>query len=69
MKATLEFNLPDEQYEFDAALKGRSAILVIETVYEELFRQARKYGSQSEEAESLEKRFLEILNDYDIGLE
>lgn len=53
MKAVLEFNLPDEREEFEAASKGLSSKAKIDTLYDMVFRPYLKYGkaidSSSEE--------------------
>ena len=44
MKATLQFNLPEDQSEFNAALKGADALGALFDVRQEVFRPARKHG-------------------------
>jgi hypothetical protein len=44
MKATLEFNIPEEQEELQAALKGGLYKARIEELYQEIFRPHIKYG-------------------------
>ena len=46
MKATLEFNLPEEQEEYEAAIKGRLYKTAYETLYEEVFRPHLKYNKE-----------------------
>ena len=46
MIATLRFNLPDEQAEFDAALAGRKALLALHEIDQRL-RSLIKYGEPS----------------------
>lgn len=46
-KATLEFNLPDEQGEFDAAVNGREALAVLCEVDDRL-RSLLKHGEPTE---------------------
>ena len=36
MKATLTYNLPDEQFEFDAAVKGAKAQLILHEMDQEM---------------------------------
>ena len=43
MEATLKFNLPDEQYEFDLAIRAGDMHSAI-TAIRELLRQKHKYG-------------------------
>lgn len=49
MKATLEFNLPEEQNEFTRALLGPEAFSAIHEVLEMQIRPILKYGEPSEE--------------------
>lgn len=44
MKATLTFTLPEEQEEFDLALKGLAAMSALSDVRDKIFRPARKHG-------------------------
>jgi hypothetical protein len=44
VKATLEFNLPEDQYEFDNAVQGRNVKLALWDVHDLIFRAARKHG-------------------------
>lgn len=44
MKAIIEFNLPEEQYEHQSALLGASALAAIDDILEEI-RSKLKYGS------------------------
>jgi len=44
MKATLQFTLPAEEYEYNAAVKGRAALNVLDELLAEL-RNAVKYNS------------------------
>lgn len=43
MKATLEFNLPEEEYEYTAAVKGTCSLQVLDLMLNEL-RNAKKYN-------------------------
>ena len=43
MKATLQFTLPEEEYQFNAAVKGRAALNVLDELLAEL-RNAVKYN-------------------------
>lgn len=43
-KAILEFNLPEEQEEFDKAVKGGAAHYALFDVGQQVFRPARKHG-------------------------
>lgn len=44
MKATLTFNLPEEQEEFDTAIKASDYKIVLWDIAQEIFRPARKHG-------------------------
>ena len=79
MKATLEFNLPEENEEFLIAQKGELYHAALSKTYEEVFRPARKHGYRDpvlnrlastdngqELVALLEVRFLEILDMYEI---
>lgn len=49
MKAILEFNLPDDQYDFDRARLAVEAFHAISEVLEMQIRPILKYGEPSEE--------------------
>ena len=81
MKATLTFTLPEEQEEFDRALKGSAAMSALSDVRDQIFRPARKHGYGDSKIELLleklgedgttlihylECRFQEILYDHEI---
>jgi hypothetical protein len=44
MKATLTFNLPDEEREFKDAVNGGNMSIAIFNIQQEIFRPARKHG-------------------------
>ena len=52
MKATLEFDLPDEQGEFDAARLGHKALLALWDI-DQRCRSLLKHGDPSEETARL----------------
>lgn len=62
MKATLEFTLPDEQHEFDAAVRGLDYKNRIEEVVEDI-RKAIKYGHQFDSANAALEGVLKLLNE------
>lgn len=82
MKATLEFNLPEEQVEHEHALKGEEYMLALRDIADQVFRPARKHGYSDEELNKLvsetnggaeivaklEEKFYEILNNFDVNL-
>lgn len=41
---TIKFRMPDDKSEFENAIKGGAAIAAIETVWNDVFRPARKHG-------------------------
>lgn len=74
MKATLSFNLPEEQEEFETAVKAFDYKIALEEVWEKVFRPAFKHGYAQPELAELSERdyvviekladiFREILND------
>jgi hypothetical protein len=71
MKATLEFNLPDDQHEFDLAIQGSKMYLALWDISQEI-RTLWKYEELSEEewnmVERIRDKFYEILNDNHIEL-
>lgn len=83
MKVIMEFQLPDEQEEFNTASKGADYKLALWDVAQEVFRPARKHGYSearindalalcNEHGEDLigelEKKFYDILHNYNIQL-
>lgn len=72
MKATLEFNLPEEQAEHYCAIKGADMLNVLWELKVEL-RSMRKYQelkeNQYEIVEKLEQFLIDTLNDHDINLD
>jgi len=52
MKATLEFDLPEDEQEHRYALSGRDALIALEQI-DEWARGKIKHGEPSEEAEEL----------------
>lgn len=68
MKAILEFNLPEEQYEHQAALLGSAALLTIDDLLGEI-RNKIKYGagyfenSDNETLETVRKFLIEAKQD------
>lgn len=53
MKAKLEFNLPEEREEYEAAVNGARNQLRIEDIWEELFRPRHKHGYNNERLQQL----------------
>lgn len=72
MKAKLEFNLPDDQNEFDMAVQGGNMYAALWDISQEL-RTLWKYEELSEEewkmVERIRDKFYEILGDHQISLD
>lgn len=56
MKAILEFNLPEEQGEFDLATKAGNMHSALWDIAQEVFRPARKHGYSSNIIQELVNR-------------
>lgn len=71
MKAILEFNLPEENFQHKAALQGPDLRLVISTL-DNTLRGYLKYGHEFKNAddviETIRKDLHENLEDYNINL-
>jgi hypothetical protein len=72
MKATLKFNLPEDQFEFDCAVKSTKMVFALTEIKEEI-RSFIKYQelkeNQYEIIDKLRDRFHEILSDNEINLD
>jgi hypothetical protein len=72
MKATIEYNLPDDQFEFDNAVKSNKMWYALTEIKDEL-RTIRKYEdlkeNQFEMVERIRENFHEILSDNEINLD
>jgi len=72
MKATLEFNLPEDQHEFDLAIQGSNMYSALWDISQEL-RKLWKYEELSDEewkmVERIRDKFYEILGDNQINLD
>lgn len=55
MKAVLEFNLPEEQNEFDLATKASKMYSALFDIRSQIFRPARKHGYGDEDLDKLFK--------------
>jgi hypothetical protein len=71
MKANLEFNLPDDQHEYDIAVKAPAMYNALWDVHN-MLRTYYKYkelpSGQLEIVEAIREEFLEILNDNEINI-
>lgn len=72
MKATIEYNLPDDQFEFNCAVKSTKMYFALTEIKEEL-RAIWKYEelkeNQFEMVERLREKFFEILTENEINLD
>lgn len=81
MKAVLEFNLPEDQSDFEVYSNGPNYHNALRDTFEEVFRPHRKHGYNNPKLEKLAKMrnvskaidmledmFLEILKERDIKL-
>ena len=72
MKATIEYNLPEDQFEFDSAVKSTKMVFALTEIKEEL-RAIWKYEelkeNQFEMVERIREKFFEILTENEINLD
>ena len=71
MKATLEFNLPDEDAEYYCATKGTAmlnALFEINTELRKLWKYEELNEDESNMVERIREQFFDILRDNDINL-
>ena len=72
MKATLEFNLPDDQHEWENAVNANSMYLALWDISQEL-RTLWKYEELNEDewnmVERIRDKFYEILSEHNINLD
>ena len=72
MKATIEYNLPDDQFEFDNAVKSNKMWHALTEIKDEL-RRIYKYEdlkeNEFEMVERIREKFFEILSDNEINLD
>jgi hypothetical protein len=72
MKATIEYNLPDDQFEFDNAVKSNKMWYALTEIKDEL-RTIWKYEelkeNQFEMVERIREKFFEILLENEINLD
>jgi hypothetical protein len=63
MKATLTFNLPEEQEEFQNAVDGTKNKYIIDEIYQHVFRPAFKHGYNSRygKLQELSDRDIEVI--------
>jgi len=72
MKATLKYNLPDDQFEFDSAVKSMKMFFALTEIKDEL-RSIWKYEelkeNQFEMVERIREKYFEILQENEINLD
>jgi hypothetical protein len=73
MKATIEFNLPDDQHEWDNAVNANAMYLALWDISQEL-RSMWKYQAYNTEeeyaiVETIRDKFYEILQEHNINLD
>ena len=72
MKATIEYNLPDDQFEFDNAVKSNKMWHALTEIKDEL-RRIWKYEdlkeNEFEMVERIREKFFEILQENEINLD
>jgi hypothetical protein len=72
MKVKLEYNLPDDQFEFECAVKSTKMYFALTELKEEL-RSIWKYEelkqNQFEMVERIREKFFEILTENEINLD
>ena len=72
MKATLKFNLPDDEFEFESAVKSTKMFFALTEIKDEL-RAILKHGELREDQykflDKMNERFYEILSDNEINLD
>jgi hypothetical protein len=72
MKAKLEYNLPDDEFEFNCAMKSTKMYFALTEIKDEL-RAILKHGELRDDQykfiEELQEKFHEILTDNEINLD
>ena len=72
MKETLKYNLPDDQFEFESAVKSTKMFFALTEIKDEL-RRIWKYEelkeNQFEMVERIREKFFEILTENEINLD
>ena len=71
MKATIEFNLPEDKYEYDLANKSSSllsCLIELEMEIKKLYKYEDLKKNQLEIVEKIREKFYEILQENEINL-
>ena len=72
MKATLKYNLPDDQFEFNCAVKSTKMYFALTEIQDELRRQLKCEDLKENQYEMIElliTYFYEVLSDNEINLD
>ena len=72
MEATLKYNLPDDQFEYDSAVKSTKMYFALTEIQDELRRQLKCEDLKENQYEMIElliTYFYEVLNDNEINLD
>jgi hypothetical protein len=71
MKSTLEFNLPEDQHEYDLAVTASrmyNALWDVNTMLRKYYKYSELPSGQLEIVEAIRKDFFEILNENEINI-
>jgi len=71
MKATIEFNLPEDQHEYDIAVKASAmynAIWDVNSMLRRYYKYSELPSGQLEIVEAIREDFFEILNELEINI-
>jgi hypothetical protein len=71
MKATIEFNLPEDQHEYDITIKASAmynALWDVNTMLRRHYKYSELPSGQLEIVEAIREEFLEILNENEINI-
>jgi hypothetical protein len=71
MKANLEFNLPEDQHEYDLAVKSSAmyhALWDINSMLRKYYKYSELPSGQLEIVEAIREEFFEILNELEINI-
>jgi hypothetical protein len=61
LKAIIEFNLPEDREDFEAAIAGGKSKMLIDTLYDDVFRVMIKYSTF--EGEELDDKSYKLVED------
>ena len=72
MKATIEYNLPDDQFEYDCAIKSMKmwhALIEVKAELRAIWKYEELKENEFEMIERIREKFFEILADNEINLD